>query len=413
MRSHLAILGNVGLALLTSLPLVGLGQEQSELKKVQPETQEPAKAPKSATLAIDDIKKLVVFFHTEFQQNRQTRSLDGTGFFVLVPDPRLKDRGVVWLVTNKHMIRPPIGPYFDKVGLRVNAKAILPDGNMFMEGVLPVMDAAGNLYWCIDPDDESVDLALIQVSPDESKMDATWFPTHLFSTKKIFKELMISENDEVLFTGLFAAYHGVKRNFPIVRHGKLALVTDERIPIDSRNPSLTEELILAEVTSFGGNSGSPVFLRVGGVREAGQFSIAPYTYYLLGVMQGFFSEGTDLTLDVTAIHGVVSQNSGIAAVIPAEKILHILDLPRAQAIHKRVVAITLSNEGRTVEAGELFRESLAQSEKTMGMEHPDVASTLETYAGFLNKIGDTAQAKRLEARAKAIRDKANQPHQPN
>jgi hypothetical protein len=136
----------------------------------------------------------------------------------------------------------------------------------------------------------------------------------------------------VFFTGLYANYPGNKRNFPIVRHGKLALVTNERIPIDSRDHNKTEDLILAEVTSFGGNSGSPVFVRIGGIREGGTTPLAGYSYYLLGVMQGFFSESADILFDITAMHGTVSQNSGIAAVIPAEKISQILATPRAKAM---------------------------------------------------------------------------------
>ena len=417
MRPQPASPGNVVLLFLTLFLSVFLstafGRQQPEDKKAQLGPQQPAEAAKPQELAIDQIKKIVVFFHTEYQQNGQRKSWDGTGFFIIASESRLKGRGVVWLVTNKHMIRPPAGPYFDKVGMRVNTKAPLPDGNQFMEGMLPVMDAAGNLYWCVDPDDETVDLALLQLSLDEDKVDAIWFPTDLFATKETFKKLRINENDEVLFTGLFASYRGAKRNFPIVRHGKLALVTDERIPIDPRNPSLTEDLILAEVTSFGGNSGAPVFLRVGGIREGATVSVAGYSYYLLGVMQGFFSEGMDLTLDVTAIHGTVSQNSGIAGVIPAEKILHILDTPRARAIHERIVAKSLSDEGRIAEAEELYKESLELSEKAMGMEHPDVASTLESYASFLSKTGRTVPAEQLEARARAIRDKANQPRRPD
>jgi len=408
-----ATIRKVVLFLLSLSLQVAFAEPQSDDKKGQPSPQQPIETTKSQELPIDQIKKTVLFFHTEYQQSGQTKSWDGTGFFIIAPDSRLKDRGVVWLVTNKHMIRPPVGPYFDKVGVRLNTKVALPDGTQFSEGMLPVMDVAGNLYWCVDPDDETVDLALLQLSPDEQRVDAFWFPTELFATKETFKNMKINENDEVLFTGLFAAYRGAKRNFPIVRHGKIALVTDERIPIDPRNPGLTENLILAEVTSFGGNSGSPVFLRVGGIREGAMVSFSGYSYYLLGVMQGFFSEGMDFTLDVTAIHGTASQNSGIAGVIPAEKILHILDTPRARAIHERIVAKSLSDEGRIAEAELLYKEALELSERTMGKEHPDVASTLESYSSFLSGTGRTVQAKQLETRAKAIRDKANQPRRPN
>lgn len=400
--------GQAALLLLLAVGAPALGQQPAKGTSAQPSQPQAAKQSKPAELPIDQIKRIVVFFHTPYEQNGEARSWDGTGFFIFEPDPRLENRGVIWLVTNRHVIRPPNGRYFDKVGFRVNTKAIQPDGNQFAEGSLPVMDAAGNLYWCVDSDD-TVDLALYEVSPDEEKLDVQWFPTDLFATRETFQKLRINENDDVLFTGLFASYRGAKKNFPIVRHGKLALVTDERIPVDAKNTSANENLILAEVTSFGGNSGSPVFLRVGGIREGATAPTSAYSYYLLGVMQGFFSQGMDLTLDITAIHGTVSQNSGIAGVIPAEEILHILDTPRARAIHDRAVAKTLADEGRFPEADDLYRESLELSERTMGMEHPDVASTLESYAAFLGSTGHAVEAEQRKSRARAIRSKAEQP----
>jgi hypothetical protein len=230
-------------------------------------------AAKEAPLPIDKIKKTVVFIHGSYDESGTPKSWDGTGFFISQKDPLLAKGVVDWLVTNKHMIREPapagrVGPFFKQVQIRANTLETAAEGGRFVELPLPVADGAGNLLWCVDPD-ESVDLALLQVGPNEKILDVLAFPTDRIATKDVFKELKINENDEVLFTGLFAPYRGLRRNFPIVRHGKLALVTDERIPIDPRNPDLTEELILAEVTSFGGNSGSPVFLRVGGIRESG------------------------------------------------------------------------------------------------------------------------------------------------
>ncbi len=42
----------------------------------------------------------------------------------------------------------------------------------------------------------------------------------------------------------------------------------------------------------------------------------------------------------------------------------------------------------------------------MGPEHPHVAQSLENYAALLRKTGRSAEASKLEARAKAIRAKA-------
>ncbi len=41
----------------------------------------------------------------------------------------------------------------------------------------------------------------------------------------------------------------------------------------------------------------------------------------------------------------------------------------------------------------------------LGPEHPNVVTSLENYAALLRATGRTAEADKMEARAKAIRDK--------
>ncbi len=43
--------------------------------------------------------------------------------------------------------------------------------------------------------------------------------------------------------------------------------------------------------------------------------------------------------------------------------------------------------------------------KALGPDHPDVAQSLENYAALLRETGRSAEAKEMEARAKAIRAK--------
>ncbi len=50
-------------------------------------------------------------------------------------------------------------------------------------------------------------------------------------------------------------------------------------------------------------------------------------------------------------------------------------------------------------------QSLAIMEKALGPNHPHVATTLENYAALLRETGRTCEAKKMEARAKAIRVK--------
>ena len=62
-------------------------------------------------------------------------------------------------------------------------------------------------------------------------------------------------------------------------------------------------------------------------------------------------------------------------------------------------------QGRYAEAEPLYKRSLAIKEKALGPEHPNVAQGLENYAALLRAIGRTSEADKMEARAKAIRDK--------
>ncbi len=62
-------------------------------------------------------------------------------------------------------------------------------------------------------------------------------------------------------------------------------------------------------------------------------------------------------------------------------------------------------QGRYAEVEPLFQRALAINEKALGPEHPDVAQSLENYAALLRQTARAYEAKRMEARAKAIRAK--------
>jgi hypothetical protein len=150
-----------------------------------------------------------------------------------------------------------------------------------------------------------------------------------------------------------------------------------------------------------------VFLRLGGLRETGE-ALSGYSYYLLGVMQGFFSESADILFDITAsVHGTTSQNSGIAGVIPAEKILEILATPRAKAMTDAVIANGLREDAKYPEAEELYKHTIAEIESDEGVHHPDLIAPLEGYAEMLKRVGRNQEAAKVLARAQSIRDGTN------
>ncbi len=63
----------------------------------------------------------------------------------------------------------------------------------------------------------------------------------------------------------------------------------------------------------------------------------------------------------------------------------------------------LAAQGQFAQAEPLFKRALAILEKTLGPEHPHLATTLKNYAALLRKLDRTAEAVTMEVRAKAIR----------
>ena len=65
-----------------------------------------------------------------------------------------------------------------------------------------------------------------------------------------------------------------------------------------------------------------------------------------------------------------------------------------------------SKQGKYTEAEPLYNRSLAIYEKALGPEHPNVAATLGNYAKLLREMNRDAEAEKMEARAKAIREQS-------
>jgi hypothetical protein len=197
------------------------------------------------------------------------------GFLIFVPIPELgKDasgnqHGWYFLVTAKHMIRQStsdhkLGPYAKNVTVLFNKIASdNPSGQLLDKSNIDILDSRGDLRWFVDRSDPVADVALSPMIIDRNFIDFESFPQDRFATKSIVSEKHVNENDEVLFSGLFINYIGFKRIYPIVRHGHLALLPGEDVSLDNDRPDKKTQIYMAEVTSLGGNSGSPVFFTTG------------------------------------------------------------------------------------------------------------------------------------------------------
>lgn len=262
---------------------------------------------------INQIKRCIAFI---FRKNHEEKwAASGTGFFIGVKneaDPKLS---AIYFVTAKHVIftKNVLAP---SLAIRLNhlsADAQLIELKLKLEDV-------------ITHDDPDVDIAVVKCLPNSKLFDVLWLSQDLICDLSTIEKHGIGEGDEVFFVGLFTGHIGKKRNQPIIRFGRIALMTDEKIEwkMQKDEPAKLMDLYLLECSSFGGNSGSPVFfflnpLRGGRLELGGNPQV-----FLGGIMTGTFLDGSEIQVIETQKVAISYQNVGIAAVTPAYKLHEIL-----------------------------------------------------------------------------------------
>ncbi len=208
--------------------------------------------------------------------------ISGTCFFVFYEDKRFgENKGFRYLVTNRHMAVPGVerGESYaiQQAFVRLNLRN--PDaGKESEEANIPL---GGGLHW-VFPADESVDLAVLPAYPDQNRYDYVDVPASSLATKDQVSTNNIDAGDSVVFAGYFVQFPGQKKIQPVVRQGILSMMPDELMETTLRRPG---HLYLADMHTFHGNSGSPIFVNLGGVRN-GNLMIGA-SYLLLGVVSGY------------------------------------------------------------------------------------------------------------------------------
>lgn len=256
-----------------------------------------------ATQIPPEIKKVVTFIFIK----RADEALipNGTGFFVGVRKQDNSDNWYVYLVTAKHVLTSKDGGYFPSIYIRLNTHA--GDAEVIE---FPLDSHKINIFTHHQND---VDIAVIPCLPSQERYDFKFIPQEMLVTREKFREANIREGDEVFFTGLFVSHIGQKRNYPIVRFGRVALLSEE--PIDWQGKLL--DLYLVESQSFGGNSGSPVFFYLGVDRTPGSIVLGQTKVLMAGIMMGSFLNPSEIRTMNTSATAISVENAGIAAVVPA------------------------------------------------------------------------------------------------
>jgi hypothetical protein len=222
--------------------------------------------------------------------------------------------GYGYLVTDKHVLKDPQGNDFSRVYVRVNQL----EGDAAFAPLDLVENGQKRVYTHPDP---TVDLAVIPALPQQGIHDFKTVPDDLPATKELPG---IGEGSDVFFIGLFTTYYGERKNVPMFRFGRVAMLPADRIPWQDRpeTPPELAELYLLETQTYGGNSGSPVFYMPEIIRR----SEAAPTEELIGIIRGYYGELSPIGFvnSPTANVPVYRQNIGIAAVTPAYLLHEIL-----------------------------------------------------------------------------------------
>lgn len=266
-----------------------------------------------------DIKKMVTFL---FDAEDPPSPL-GTGFWVGFP--KQDEPGTVfgYIVTARHVIKG-----HDRLRARMN---LVPESGSL--GFADIEIACGPHQVLYHPNC-AVDIAAIPYVPHATAgVDLLAIPKELFATSDFRLREEVGEGDEVFFLGLMPQFFGNLRNYPVVRHGRIALMTDEPFHTD-KGPAT---FIYIEANSYRGNSGSPVFLRFGATRKPDAITLPSSgrdQIMLLGVMHGYLPQVGPVE-HVTATEPgktlAFLENINIAMVVPVDYLAELLDSPEAKA----------------------------------------------------------------------------------
>ncbi len=251
----------------------------------------------------------------------------GTGFFVSYPDRRGgPNYQFSYVITAKHVLQDVDGSFLPSVSIRLNLKSATGDMEVGFIRDIPVTDAQGSLLW-FHSEDEAEDVVAVPLFPDDREFEFNTISTRTFLNDQELNSGALAEGEDVYFIGLMEQYYGIRRNYPLVRRGSLALLTGEYID----TPSGRQQVFIAELESWPGNSGSPVFLQRGT-----QNRLAPKrnNSKFLGMVVASFVNRFSIPLNAgqptRKLEGGDQANTGMTCIVPASTIERVLDSEPAQ-----------------------------------------------------------------------------------
>ena len=255
-----------------------------------------------------DYMKTVIAIGTKIDNS--TRWI-GTGFLYVARHENDPNRGVVFLITNKHVVNPPSSPAPINLFVRMNR-----------EGSLGALELPlGQSGWHFHP---TADVAVVSINMQvvtANELSCKWFDETLTPEKA--SEIGVSEGDGVFVLGFPQGNIGTEnRNFVIVRQGCIARVQDW-LSKEGQN-------ILIDAPVYPGNSGGPVVLKP--ESTAMQNTKSNNRAYLIGMVESYIPyQDIAISPQTGRPRVVFEENTGLANVVPGDVILEIIERSMSSA----------------------------------------------------------------------------------
>jgi hypothetical protein len=292
-----------------------------------------------------DYLECVVYLYTSVEAAEVSGAGGGTGFIVAVKSG-MDDHHYCYIVTNSHVIKEGMSPV-----VRLTTRK---GGNEILD-LLPS-------DWTHHPDGDDLAACPIDITLGTHKFAGIMIHNNAVTKEKLdgVNEWITVGND-VFMCGRFKNHEGKYTNTPSARFGNIAMLPQEPIRHERGHD---QESYLVEMRSLSGFSGSPVFV----------YTSKPHLYRdpdteKVNTVWQHNAFVHFLGVDWCHIHDYervrdadgskipegwkVKNNSGMAGVIPAWKVIELIDSPKFLMQRKT------EDEKRRVKAGRVKNQSPA------------------------------------------------------
>lgn len=291
-------------------------------------------------MLIDDQARECVAFLSVDVSEEDTIALKPVASAFFIGENIGGDRWVKYIVTARHVLDQsrPYGPLW--------LRCVSKDGS---EKKLAQLD---HNAWIMHP---TADVAVAPLQINLDKFDVRFVPKDILADTGWIDRHNIGVGDHLAVPGLFRHHLGEKRDEPIVRFGRIAHISPNKVklPAEGGAPSMEMQVILADLSSWGGQSGSPAWAYFSVDRHlfGGEaLNMEVPSPRLLGVLHGHYSvrqiveedttkppwerEEQPSVSDNTPSKRHVRLNSGIAIIVPAPRILDLLQTKQAKQVRE-------------------------------------------------------------------------------